>query len=440
MVKFTTDDVEFSDIQGKTIGRVSQGDTSYPLDYRYNREVQKVPSFYPPEGMVNAQGPSDPDSDVGSNIRDIQDEGLELYLAKEVEEFGDGLYLSTKRYGSIPSATQALGNFTNTPSYSRDGVFRRGRTRWGYRPPIINHMAGGEDSSYHMKGRAVDLTLATSNITLPKLMDVVVNAIHSGFRCIGFGGVQFHMDTRDVGGFMGYTYPTWDKTLRRGAADAYAVPEIIHYEGQLLTPTLVFKLYLLYYSVKRPKILGVREPITANQAESIVRDRTIPSVSDSDNVTYFHISEEDCRKWAVPIRATRQVTASRATQPESDTSRSLTDTPPSYTPSEPGKTPYLFTKAGRTDLINLGILSAVILGGYFGFRAFLRHIRNRSEKARIEKEIRRLYSTKSRRELIGEFRMKHSGAIVKAKRDPRLARELEMKLARILAKNGYPIY
>lgn len=436
MVKFTTDDVEFSDIQGKTIGRVSQGDTSYPLDYRYNREVQKVPSFYPPEGMVNARGPSDPDSDVGSNIRDIQDEGLELYLAKEVEEFGDGLYLES-------SARRALGKFVQTPSYSRDGVFQRGETRWGYRPPIINHMAGGEDSSYHMKGRAVDLTLATSNITLPKLMDVVVNAIDSGFRCIGFGGVQFHMDTRDVGGFMGYTYPTWRATLPPGAADAYAVPEIIHYEGQLLTPTLVFKLYLLYYSVKRPDVLDVNRPMTAREAESIVRDRTIPSVSDSDNVTYFHISNRDCIKWAKPIRATQQVTTSRATEPEADTSRPLTDTPATReptAPSEPGKTPYLFTKTGRTDLINLGILSAVILGGYFGFRAFLRHIRNRSEKARVEKEIRRLYSTKSRRELIGEFRMKHSGAIVKAKRDPRLARELEMKLARILANNGYPIY
>ena len=139
-------------------------------------------------------------------------------------------------------------------------------------------------------------------------------------------------------------------------------------------------------------------------------------------------------------RATQQVTTSRATQSDTNTSSAPATREPTSTPSEPGKTPYLFTKAGRTDLINLGILSAVILGGYFGFRAFLRHIRNRSEKARIEKEIRRLYSTKSRRELIGEFRMKHSGAIVKAKRDPRLARELEMKLARILAKNGYPIY
>lgn len=437
MVKFTTDDIEFSDIQGKTIGRVSQGDTSYPLDYRYNRQVQKVPSFYPPEGMVKARGPSDPDSDVGSDIRDIQDEGLELYLAKEVEEFGDGLYLES-------SARRALGKFVQTPSYSRDGVFQRGETRWGYRPPIINHMAGGEDSSYHMKGRAVDLTLATSNVNLLKLMDVVVNAIHSGFRCIGFGGVQFHLDTRDVGGFMGYTYPTWNRTLPRGAADQLGIPEANVYEGQLLTPTLVFKIYLLYYSTKRPDILNVNRPMTVREVESIVRDRTIPSVSDSDNVRYFHISNGDCNRWAVPIRATQQVTTSRATEPEADTSRPLTDRPatqePTSTPSEPGKTPYLFTKAGRTDLINLGILSAVILGGYFGFRAFLRHIRNRSEKARIEKEIRRLYSTKSRRELIGEFRMKHSGAIVKAKRDPRLARELEMKLARILANNGYPIY
>ena len=437
MVKFTTDDVEFSDIEGRTIGRVSQGDTSYPLDYRYNREVQKVPSFYPPEGMVNARGPSDPDSDVGSDIRDIQDEGLELYLAKEVEEFGDGLYLES-------SARRALGKFVQTPSYSRDGVFQRGETRWGYRPPIINHMAGGEDSSYHMKGRAVDLTLTSSTVNLLKLMDVVVNAINSGFRCIGFGGVQFHLDTRDVGGFMGYTYPTWNRTFPQGAAEQLGIPIANVYEGQLLTPTLVFKIYLLYYSAKRPDILNVNRPMTVREVESIVRDRTIPSVSDSDNVRYFHISNSDCNRWAVPIRATQQVITSRATEPEEDTSRPLTGTratrEPSSTPSEPGQLPYLFRKEGRTDLINLGILSAVILGGYFGFRAFLRHIRNRSEKARVEKEIRRLYSTKSRRELIGEFRMKNAGAIVRAKRDPRLARELEMKLARILANNGYPVY
>ena len=67
-------------------------------------------------------------------------------------------------------------------------------------------------------------------------------------------------------------------------------------------------------------------------------------------------------------------------------------------------------------------------------------MRNRSERAKYEREIRRLLSQKSRRELIGEFRMKHSRAIVRAKRDPRLARELEFKLAKILADNGYPIY
>lgn len=444
MVKFSTSDVDFDDYNGFVIGRESQGGKSYPLDYRNSwsggrKIISKIPSFYVPSGMQKAVGPSDPDTTEGSSLRDIQNEGLELVLEKEVEEFGDGLYL-------VKSAADALGFFVGTDSYRRDGIFQPYETRWGYRPPVINHMAGGEDASYHMKGMAVDLQLTRgAKVNVTNLMSCVVNSIASGFRCIGFGGVQFHMDTREVGGFMGYVYPhTWREYFAPGSARMLGIPEAEVFENKLLTPTLIFKLYLMYYSKYFPRQMRVDKPLDVRDVNGIVRDRTIPSVADSDNVRYAHISEDNIRKYVTGIiSASTQVVSvnSPTPKPESQSAGSQSRSEPTYTPQPTStETPYIFTPAGQTDLITLGVLGAVILGGFYGFKAFFRGIRNRSERARYEREVRRLLSKKSRRELISDFRVRHYNQIVKAKRDPRLARQLEMKLGKILAKNGYPIY
>jgi len=458
MVKLSTDSITFDQFTGRPIGRASQGGKSYTIDYSNLPNIFRVDGFGVPSGMKAAQGPSDPDTYEGSSLRDIQDMGLELLLQKEVEEFGDGLYLER-------SALSALKAFQGTDSYTSDGVFDIGKSRWGYRPPVINHMAGGEDMSYHMRGKAVDLKLRPSFArapTIAPLISVVVNAIDRGFRCIGFGAKQFHMDTRQVGGFMGYIYPTWSNKIISSqdiiALGAWANrPNELTDDvskglgGKVITPTLIYKLYLLVYSHgydwwRRSTGSG---PLNFNDVQRIVRDGRIPSVADSDDVTYYHISETDLGKYNVGVKASSQIQQLASTQTvtpsnqQTSTQTNVTPVQQTSTQTNVNQTTTTidpFSRVGRNDLINIGILGAVIFGGYFGFKALLRGLRDRSERARYEREIRRLYSTKSRRELIGEFRMKHAGAISRARRDPRLARELEMKLARILAQNGYPIY
>lgn len=389
-----------------------------------------IGGFYKPDGMA-AMGtdPDDlkhPDPTVsGKSIDDVIDGDLYDVLKQEWVLYGkDGLYING-------DTARALRTFTTTSSY--DDLFARGKTRWGVRPPIINWLTGGVEDSYHKTGHAVDLKLKIDqrSITYQQLTDCVWNALYSGFRGIGFGGGQFHFDTRD-GGMLGYTYDKWWTST--GPADVLksafeSLANIASEKGDARSES--------FYREAARKVNTSVTVLPDNTGKGYSGPRHF-SGSDIDKYINRSINAEQEGIGASPTSAPSSSSATRTYTSTSDTSTRT------YTPSDEDKgeseTPYLLTKAGRGDLVTLGILGAVILGGFYGFRSFLRHMKNRSERAKYEREIRRLLSQKSRRELIGEFRMKHSRAIVRAKRDPRLARELEFKLAKILADNGYPIY
>ena len=401
-------------------------------DYGFARNITgPVSGFNKPDGMA-AMGtdPDDlrhPDPTVRHrSIDDVIRNDLYDALKQEWALYGEkGLYLNG-------STAASLAAFQSTPSYL--DLFERGETRWGVRPPIINWLADGVEDSYHKTGQAVDLKLnvGQGSINPNQLIDCVWNALYSGFRGIGFGGQQFHFDTRN-GGLLGYTYDKWRSSS--GPADA-----------------LQAAFYGLAQKAKERGSTSDQEYYLEAASRVNTSLRVLPENSAGKSRGKFQFSESDIRKYITrPMDAERDSIAQAAQsvtsgteytpQTQSTERLSFTDSSePSTTSQSSGDTPYLLTKGGRQDLVTLGILGAVILGGFYGFRAFFRHIRNRSERARYEKEIRRLLSQKSRRELIGEFRMKHARAIVRAKRDPRLARELEFKLAKILANNGYPIY
>lgn len=395
-------------------------------DYRFHTKlVGPVSNFYQPDGMAamgtdpnNLKHP-DPDVTHTSISNDVVKAGLYDALKQEWVLYGkDGLYIDG-------TTATALERFQTTASYSQ--LFNRGETRWGVRPPIINHLTGGVKNSYHKTGQAVDLKLRKrpSEISQQELMDCVWNALWAGFRGIGFGGNQFHFDTRQSG-LIGYIYDKWPYSTPPSEVLKYAF-ETKAKKARREGDERNFNFFMSGASKVKTKI--VRPEQSANRGLS-------SEFSSSDISTYIR-DELDARSEfeKQDLGGGGGSSASGGDQgyipPPAETTTTTSTAP---------VTPYFFTQKGRAELVDLGILSAIILGGYFGFKAFLSHLKNRSEKARAEREIRRLYSTKSRRELIGEFRMKNAGAIVRAKRDPRLARELEIKLARILAKNGYPIY
>ena len=415
--------------RGSRLGRDSLSVTDYTSLSNIRGPIS---GFFKPDGMA-AMG-TDPDdlshpdpTVVGKSIDDIIDQDLYDVLRQEWVLYGkDGLYINSR-------TASALETFTTTSSYG--DMFARGETRWGVRPPIINWLTGGVPDSYHKSGHAVDLTLRISQYSLTEnqLMDCVWNALYSGFRGIGFGGGQFHFDTRD-GGLLGYTYDKY-KSNRTPADQLYAAFVGLANQANERGDARTYA----KYAEAAGKVNTSLKPLPENTGRRGSAGKT-------------QFSEQDIRKYITrPIDAEKEGLSQAAGSSSRDTSSSqVPDNSSSYTPyvpqtqTEPARTdpstPFLLTKAGRGDLVTLGILGAVILGGFYGFRSFLRHLRNRSEKAKYEKEIRRLLSKKSRRELIGEFRMKHARAITSAKRDPRLARELEYKLAKILADNGYQIF
>ena len=399
-------------------------------NYNFVSSVIPVPSFRVPEGMAamgtdpnNLKHP-DPTESRNQTLDYIVDRDLYDSLRKEWMLFGDSLYLNN-------ATGKALERFQSTPSY-RD-LFQSGETRWGVRPPIINWLTGGVDDSYHKTGQAVDLKLKMSSrsITNQQLIDCVWNALWSGFRGIGFGGGQFHFDTRS-GGMLGYTYDKYHSNDGPPIILKKAFLELAKQAKDVEDMATVKKYVEASQRVRTNDVLP----------KNTGRGSSTRHFSDSDINLYIDRQMDAAREGiGATISQTKDIGSALDSTSDSGTETlTFVNNPSSTTTSQPSKTKTTGGSITGGDLVSLGILGFVILGGFYGFRAFFRHIRDRSERARYEKDIRRLLSQRSRRELIGEFRMKHANAIVRAKRDPRLARELEFKLAKILADNGYPIY
>ena len=293
----------------------------------------------------------------------------------ELENFGKGLALDGP-------TRAALGSFAGTKTYKNNfaSPTNNRSTRWGYRPYVVNKLAGGIDDSYHQLGKAVDIKhKGFSGSDFPTLQDIVVQALASGFRGIGFGGSQFHFDTRSTG-FLGYTYSSWN----------IGVPG-----GPKLTPNWVLASILCNMpDVDFPTAIG---PYRDNPMDPkdvigrIVRDvGDVPDTQSGQNSSKVVMSDADIQKYIAPLYRV-----------EGESARTSRNT--------------VGTVAGITILLGL------IFGGIYGFRRFLRGRREKQEAQRIALD-------QKKRVIISRFRANNKRNIERAKKDPELAARLEQEL------------
>lgn len=367
--------------------------------------IVKVNGFYKPKG-IQALGSDrnniqDPDPGDGKDRdSDVIDIGLYPDLLFEYDNFGDGLYLESK-------TRDALLDFTRTPSYYE--LFAPGETRWGYRPPVINALAGGENASYHLQGKAVDLKLkkSASSITDQELMDCVWNALYSGFRGIGFGGGQFHFDTRPHG-FLGYIYDRFPYK--------HTPPMVLH--------------------------AAFRQKGMLDAARSMRDLSWSPTASDSDDTTRIHMSVNDINKYIrTELDAKNDADLQNADASGTSSSNTNSNRQTGVTGGTTGTTNVPSAgSAGISDTV-IGIaLGALILGGFFGFRNWLRQRKDRRERREAEKYSMQLLRDRQKRAIISDFRDRHYTDIKIAQRDPRVAERLEFMLMKELQKYGLSAY
>jgi hypothetical protein len=187
---------------------------------------------------------------------------------QELLAFGDGLYVDQK-------TKKALDLFSKSDVFKKRFTFT---TRWGVRPTITNILAGGIDDSYHATGEAVDIQhnfgTNLSGEATKDLQDVIIQALASGFRGIGFGPTQFHFDTRPGrGGFLGYVYQNWPKKI---------------------TPMFVMQ------SILRDRIADVE--LSEDEIKRIARDTPLTdSDSGRSGKSKAQMSEADIEKYIKPL-------------------------------------------------------------------------------------------------------------------------------------------
>ena len=357
--------------------------------------ITKVPGWGIPSGMLQAgvlpggevgtlKDP-DPSPKAGKSINWIDRNDFKGRPAREVyqqelEDFGDGVYLDGK-------TGNALQSFMRSNVFQKHMVSDKsadGSTRWSYRPPVTNILAGGIDDSYHLKGQAVDIKHRQSwgANSIPDLQDIVIQALQRGFRGIGFGGQQFHFDTRQ-GGFMGYVYTSWNLTIK----------------GRPVTPSWILASVLCDMDGLRTAVdLYRNEDGTAKYTQDEIVGQIIRTVDPIlDAKTGFTgesplMSDSHIRQFIDPIRGEGSVIRDDKPQQVS-----------------------LGTVGGLTAL------AALIIGGVYGFRRFLKHRREQAEAQKIAMD-------QKKRVIISRFRSKNARLIKKAKSDPEIAARLEQEL------------
>jgi len=360
-----------------------------------NLNLTKVSSWSPPEGMVDGGAGSpflnDPDIKDGEDLSWLdQNTGrdpetgeivpLEDIYRKELEAFGDGVYLN-------PTTAAALSRFQQTRIYGNTFVSPStpSSTRWAVRPFITNKLAGGIDDSYHLTGEAVDIRhRGITSSDSKDLQDIVIQAIASGFRGIGFGTTQFHFDTREGGrnGFFGYVYQGWPTDL---------------------TPGRVIK------SIITGPRMPEEQRVSEAEANRIIKDVRVPeSQTGSRGARAIHMSERDLEKYIIPLYGQEETNLDLTKQ--SDLKQKVDGTAP-----QTQSTGFLGGVLATTALLGL------ILGGIYGFRRFLRNRREQQEAQKIAMD-------QKKRVIISRFRAKNARLIKKAKKDPEIAARLEQEL------------
>ncbi len=339
-----------------------------------------------PSGEVGVLKDPDPAPNAGKSLNwidrnDFSGKPAREVYQKELEDFGDGVYLESKTARALQKAMQSQVFRERMISSSR--AQQDGSTRWAYRPPVTNILAGGIDDSYHLKGQAVDIKHDGNwnADSIRALQDIVVQALKAGFRGIGFGGRQFHFDTRQ-NGFMGYVYSSWNLTVK----------------GKPVTPSWILASCLCDMDGLRTTLPLYKdskgEPIY--KQEQIVGGviKSVNPILDSN--TGFRgegalMSNSNIEKYINNIKG------------------------------QGADLGYTGSSASLGTIGGLTALAALIIGGIYGFRRFLK---NRREQA----EAQKIAMDQKKRVVISRFRSKNAKLIRKAKNNPEVAAQLEQEL------------
>ena len=340
-----------------------------------------------PGGEVGVLKDPDPAPNAGKSLNwidrnDFSGKPAREVYQKELEDFGDGVYLESKTARALQKVMQS--QVFRDRMISSSAAQQDGSTRWAYRPPIVNILAGGIDDSYHLKGQAVDIRHDGNwgANSIRALQDIVVQALKAGFRGIGFGSKQFHFDTRQ-NGFMGYVYSSWNLKTPN---------------GKPVTPSWILASCLCDMDGLKTALPlyrdGNGEPIY--KQEQIVGGviKSVNPILDSN--TGFRgegalMSNSNIEKYINNIKGQGETLGST------------------------GSSTSLGTIGGLTAL------AALIIGGIYGFRRFLR---NRREQA----EAQKIAMDQKKRVVISRFRSKNAKLIRKAKNNPEVAAQLEQEL------------
>ena len=371
--------------------------------------ITKVSGWGIPQGFLDSadRGPNgeiiklkdpDPAESEGETLQWIYSNRIKGVSAAdvfrdEIENYGDGLYLQS-RTGNVLNKfarTKAFDTFMLYPSTSRDGS-----TRWGYRPYVANKLTGGIDDSYHASGEAVDIRVKPGAFTNPPvraMQNFVIQAVAQGFRGIGFGLEQFHFDTRQ-GGFVGYVYPTWASSGPRT------------YKGNLMTPGWVLASALCDMEGERTALPAFRENKDPNGAPLYTVEEIVGPVIRSLGAVP---SKDTGRSGSAPVVISDSDIRKYFSQFSNNENASLGD----------GSKIVPISSIGVVGGITA--LAALIIGGVYGFRRFLR---NRREQA----EAQKIAMDQKKRVIISRFRNKNARLIKKAKSDPEIAARLEQEL------------
>ena len=121
--------------------------------------------------------------------RQLSEKNIENFTIEELRSKGDGSALINWKALKM---LQAVRHYVARPLYIISA----------YRDPVHNQKVGGARGSYHLKGRAFDVS--TSGWTFKQRMELVVHAAHWGFEGFGFYDGFIHLDNGPT--------RVWDRT------------------------------------------------------------------------------------------------------------------------------------------------------------------------------------------------------------------------------------
>ena len=352
---------------------------------RYSPSVQKVPGWGVPEGMSRGRrgvgtvdNPNDPDSRDGASLSDLTPAEMRAFK-DEIAKYGGEMMLNS-------GTSRALGSLERKGSWRTWGLKKSG-VRWALRPPVTNKLAGGIANSYHKEGVAIDVkhSMGTST-SFEKMAQLIVDAYDAGFRGIGFGGSQVHLDTRRGDDMMVYAYSSW---IHPWPSDLFAV-------------WLGVDITIVKPDQTGP--YGSRPNVTSKMIRELANN---PNLGGSE-----------------PPTAMPPVPGARPT-PYVEKPDTGTDTPDPRPADVADDVRKMDWKNIGVTQITAGVIAAILVGGFFGARRFLR-------KRDSKKEIDRLLTAPGARSKMRALRNKHKELFNAAKTDPKKREQIERMIAREL--------